>query len=156
MEPAEKKVYLPVFLDIRGKHILLVGAGRVAFQKLRMLSAFDVKIRIVSEDIMPEIAAMKHIDSAQKSYEVTDLDGIDIVYACTNNRKKNAQICKDCHARHIIINVADDPALCDFITPALHHDADITVAVSSGGRNLKRTVRVRNAIREAMTHDYIA
>ena len=41
--------YFPVFLDLRGKHALVVGGGEPAVQKTRLLMKTAVVITVVAE-----------------------------------------------------------------------------------------------------------
>ena len=141
-------MYLPIFLNISGKGILIVGGGRVAEQKLNTLSQFTKNITVVAPELSAAIKRKK-IHWVEKKYTKQDLDGHFLVYACTNDRKANQQIQRDAKKQGVLINVADDPELCDFISPAVYKKGAITVAVSSGGKNTKLAIAWRDQIKES-------
>lgn len=143
-------MYLPINLNISQKRILFVGGGAVCLHKIAAVQKFTSSITIVSKEFLPEVNALG-FTCIIKAYDEHDLDTADIVYACTNNTETNKQIYADAKRRGLLINVADNPALCDFISPAVHTQGNITVAVSSGGTDVKKAVGIRNMIREFLT-----
>ncbi len=143
----DQRVYLPVALNISHKKILLVGGGKVALEKITSLKRYTKHIFIVSEKADKEVREAGY-PIQYKSYEASDLEGFFLVYACTNEQQKNEEIRSDCHARHILVNVVDNPSRCDFVSPAIYKYDQMSVAVSSNGQNVKRSIQWRNAIRD--------
>ena len=138
--------FLPVSLNITGKKILIVGGGKVASHKLAGIKGFSDQITVlapyVNEDILNDPLLIIYL----KKYEKRDLENFDLVYACTNNETINATIKKDASSMGILVNVADKPELCDFFSPAVYREGVMTIAVSSGARDVKRAVKLRNTI----------
>jgi len=144
--------YLPVSLDITDKNILIIGGGNIAKQKLKTLLMFTDKITILSLVISAEIQKYK-LTQIIKEYQSCDLNGYSIVYACTNNRTLNAQIKSDAAKRGLLVNVVDDPELCDFISPAIFKQDYMTVAVNSNGVNVKKTIAWRDRIKKLLENE---
>jgi precorrin-2 dehydrogenase/sirohydrochlorin ferrochelatase len=144
--------FLPVSLNINKKHILIIGGGKTALQKLRMVRRFVRRITVCAAEICPEIAA-SGATLLRQSYTPKILRGYFLVYACTNDRVLNARIKKDAAKHGALVNVVDDPANCDFISPAVYKKRNMTVAVSSDGSNVKKSVAWRNKIRELLKDD---
>lgn len=140
--------FLPVSINISGKKLLIIGAGRVAFQKVKSLSRFNSSITVIGQEIISELQEISSIHIIQKKYETSDLDGFFIVYACTNNRKVNENIRKDCLEQNILVNVADIPKSGDFVSPAIYRKDDITVSVGSNGNDPAKSVKIRNLIQD--------
>lgn len=149
---SKQRKYLPVWLDISNKNILIIGGGRIATQKLSALSMFTDKITVLSVEICEDIQQTS-FGQITKEYQPRDLHHYSIVYACTNNRTVNAQIKADAAKLNILVNVVDDPVLCDFITPAIFIKDFMTVAVSSNGVNVKKAIEWRNKIKHLMEND---
>jgi siroheme synthase-like protein len=138
-------MYLPITINLRDKKILIIGGGAVAEQKVSVLKQFTSAITIVAKVISPRLTRTKFhkiIDAYQPKY----LLGFDLVFACTNDRAVNAKIKHDANKKHILVNVVDDPALCDFIMPAIYKKKEMTVAVSSGGKNVRKAIHWRDRI----------
>ena len=149
---SDQRKYLPVLLDISNKDILIIGGGRIATQKLSTLSMFTDKITILAIEICEDIqqTGFKQIT---KEYQPHDLNQYSIVYACTNNRMLNAQIKSDAAKRSLLVNVVDDPELCDFISPAIFKQDYMTVAVNSNGVNVKKTIAWRDKIKKLLENE---
>lgn len=142
-------IYLPVSLNISNKKILLIGGGKVALEKITSLKRFSSEIYIITEEA-DEVIKESGFPITYKSYEKSDLEGYFIVYACTNIREKNFEIKHDCAERGTLVNIVDNPKLCDFISPAIYKQDNMTVAVSSNGQEVRRSIKLRNEIREAI------
>lgn len=146
-------VFLPVLINITTKKILMIGGGKVAAHKLSTLLKFTTNVTILAPVINDEIINDKRLNVNIKSYERNDLSNFNIVYACTNDRKVNAVIKKDANDLGLLVNVADDPELCDFISPAIYKDNNITVAVGSNARDVKKAINIRNRIKILLEND---
>lgn len=141
--------FLPVCLDITDKNILFIGGGKVCLHKLKTVILYTYNIRVLAPEISDEISAYE-VELVRDFYRVEYLEGASIVYACTNNRELNLRIKDDCKKMNILVNVCDDPENCDFISPAIYKDGNISVAVSSDGKDVKKSVSLRNSIREIL------
>jgi len=146
-----RRAYLPVMLGLAGRRILVFGGGRVAGQKARMLRKFTGDITVVAPLVSPELAR-SGLRIIRDRFKPKYLRRAGLVYACTNDRRVNAGIKKAANRLGLLVNVADNPRLCDFITPAIFKDREMVVAVSSGGRNLAKTLRWRDRIRRLLRH----
>lgn len=144
--------YLPVYLDVSKRKILIVGAGNVARQKLRVLNDFRCDITVMAPDVGDDIKASAAAVE-EKEYFAGALAGFDLVYACTDNAETNRRIYDDARKAGVLVNVVDNPALSDFISPAVHVDGPMVIAVSSGGKDVKRTIRLRDKIRDFLKND---
>lgn len=140
-------MYLPINIKVEDRKILIVGGGNVAVHKLKTLLKFvnAHQLYVCADFISDEIkqAGVVCIDSL---YSKKQLDDIFLVYACTNDSQVNQQIYDDAHELGILINVADSSSLSDFISPAVYKDGHMSVAVSSQGREVKKSVSWRNKI----------
>jgi len=138
---------LPVGLNITGKKIVIIGGGKIALQKMKALSQFTKKIKVVALNIGDEIKKSR-CTYQEKAYEPDDLNGAFLVYACTDQKCLNSRIKCDAGKRGILVNAADNRKQCDFISPAVYKKGYMTVAVLSNGRNIKKSVAWRDAIRK--------
>ncbi len=132
---SKSQIFLPLNLRIDNKEILVIGGGKVGAQKVRLLKRFAANITVLSIQVSQELILEK-VRWIKKGYEKNDLNGYFIIYACTNNRALNMQIKKDAEKLNCLVNVVDDPELCDFISPAIYKENEMTVAVSSNGQNV--------------------
>ena len=139
--------YLPLSLNITDKKILIIGGGKVAANKIKILEQFTSEISIVATNICNEIKAGK-MSYREKEYHKTDLADYHIIYACTNIERLNRRIKKDCEDMGKLINVVDNPDLSDFVSPAILKNDQMTVAVGSNAQNVLKSIELRNKIKE--------
>ena len=139
--------YLPITIKIVSTNILIVGGGKVATHKAQILARFTDHATVVAPEITEELRALPfHV--IEKEFEPSDLDGIQLLFVCTGNHELNHEIKQLASLRHILTSVCDDPEQCDFISPAIYRDDNLTIAVGSDSRDVKRSIRVRNRIKE--------
>lgn len=142
------QMFLPVSLNITNKKVLIIGGGKVAAHKLSTLLKFTTNITILAPDITEQIKNDRRLNFIQKKYEKKDLLNFHLVYACTNDRQVNVQIKHDANSLNLLVNVADDPELCDFISPAIYKNENLTISVGSNAKDVKRAISLRDRIKE--------
>lgn len=144
--------YLPITIKIVSANILIVGGGKVATHKAQILARFTDKATVVAPEITDELKALP-FQTKEKAFEPSDLDGVQLLFVCTGDHELNHQIKQLATERHILTSVCDDPAQCDFISPAIYRNDNLTIAVGSDSRDVKRSIRVRNRIKELIEND---
>ncbi|MDH5722278.1 MAG: siroheme synthase CysG [Alphaproteobacteria bacterium] len=129
--------FTPLFINAE-KHgtILVIGGGEIAAAKTEALASVGAKVEIVAEKQSQAILNLckKHgFTFHEASYDHSFLRDKKIVVAATNDNDLNAAIAAECNKRNIWVNVVDNPALCDFIFPALVRRGPLQIAISSSG-----------------------
>jgi len=144
--------YFPLFTDLTGRACLVVGGGRIAEGRIRLLAAHGAVLRVVTPELSEGLAEMvargQVAELRRRPYATEDLDGIFLALAATNRRHINAEIADQAHARGILCNVADDPDACDVHIPALVRRGDLTLAISTGGASPAVTAGVRRRLED--------
>jgi uroporphyrin-III C-methyltransferase/precorrin-2 dehydrogenase/sirohydrochlorin ferrochelatase len=128
--------YFPVFFDLAGQRVLVVGGGEVALRKVSLLERTGASISVVAPRIAPQImerAAAGKLTVAVREFAPDDLDGARLVIVATSRRAVNRWIAKLSEARNIPVNVVDDREASRFIVPAIIDRDPVLVAVSTGG-----------------------
>jgi uroporphyrin-III C-methyltransferase/precorrin-2 dehydrogenase/sirohydrochlorin ferrochelatase len=128
--------FLPIFLNIRAQNCLLVGGGDVAFRKAVLLDRAGARVRVVAPVITPELQALVIAGAGElcvRKFQETDLDGVFLVVAATNDEAVNALVSVAARMRGLPVNVVDKPSLCSFIVPAIVDRSPVVIAISSGG-----------------------
>ncbi|CAP44394.1 NAD(P)-dependent oxidoreductase [Bordetella petrii] len=136
--------FLPLFHSLQGRTVLVVGGGSVALRKARLLHDAGARLRVVALRVHPELPALA-ADLRQRAYAHTDLDGVALAVAATDQAGLNAAVSAQAQARGIPVNVVDSPTLCSAIFPAIVDRSPLVVAVGSGGHApvLARLVRAK-------------
>lgn len=147
--------FLPVSINISGKKIVVVGGGRVGYHKCVILHRFTDKVTVVSKNFHEGFAELP-FECIQKDYESHDLAGAGLVFICTENHILNARVKQDAERMHILASVCDNPSLCDFVSPAVYKDGDLTISVASNAKDVRRSIRVRDNIRKAIEQGMVS
>lgn len=141
-------MYFPVFFDLDGQKVLVVGGGEVALRKVTLLERTGAAITLVAPHIHPELTARAAAGLMQVSvreFEPDDLNGARLVIVATSRRAVNRFIATLSEARGIPVNVVDDREASRFIVPAIIDRDPVLVAISTGGTSpvLARRLRER-------------
>lgn len=140
--------FFPIFLDIKNRTSLIIGGGEVAARKVSLLLKAQGKIRVISPALCPELQKAFDqglIEYQPRAYQSSDLDDAYLVIAATDNSNINRQVSEEACARHLPVNVVDQPELCSFITPSIIDRSPVVAAISTGGASpvLARLIRSR-------------
>ena len=126
----------PLFANLRGRRVLVVGAGVVAARKIAALRDTGAEIVVVADTASDEIAtwaAQGVLSLSLGEFADAHLDGTWLVVAATNDTATNRRIAAAAEMRRIFVNVVDDVALSAVQLPALVQRGRLQVAISSGG-----------------------
>ena len=140
--------FLPLFHNLRGRLVLVVGGGDIALRKARLLTEAGARLRVVALEIEPELVGLLEQQGGEallQGYQSAQLDGAQLVIAATDDKALNAQVSRDAQARSLPVNAVDAPEHCTVIFPAIVDRSPLVVAVSSGGHApvLARLTRAR-------------
>ena len=151
------KNYYPVFMDLQGKKVLVVGGGRVAARKVLDLLSCQAKVTVVSPRLEPQLkrwAQGGEITSFIEEYNADFLQGAALVIGATSDTQVNRRIAADCKERNIHVNIVDVPALCTFFVPALLRQGPLTIAVSTGGKSPAFARRIREELQDTYSREH--
>jgi len=140
--------YLPLFHNLKGRLVLVVGGGDIALRKARLLSEAGAVLRVVAPQVETQLAELAEQGGGQtvlRGYAEGDLAGCVLAIAATDDEPLNALVSQDARALGIPVNVVDSPQLCTVIFPAIVDRSPLMIAVSSGGDApvLARLIRAR-------------
>ncbi len=147
----------PIFLETKGRRVIVVGGGHVGAEKVRGLLNGEADITVVSPELIPELR--EHVEAGRikhlaRAYREADLDdGWDLVMIATDDGAINAEAAAAARSRGIWVNAADDPPNCDFILPAVVRKGKITLAASTAGSSPALARRLREELDAYLTED---
>jgi len=140
--------YLPIFLKVRERPCLVVGAGKVAARKVALLLRAGARVTVVSPQSCAEVQSLTagaDVTCVERGFQPGDISGMALAIAATNDEAVNRQVSELAKQQGIPVNVVDNPALCSFIVPSIIDRSPVQVAVSTGGASpvLARLLRAR-------------
>jgi len=151
----EQNELYPVFLKVAALNVLIVGGGNVGFEKLTFLlkSSPGAKVTMVSKVFNSEVIALANrfkVLLVEDAYNSSYLSGKQIVIATTDNLEVNLQVYNDCKEANILVNLADNPAYCDFYMGGIVTKGHVKIAISTNGKSPTAAKRLRQFFEEIL------
>ncbi len=136
---------LPLLL--KDQKMLLIGGGKVALQKAKVMKANNIDFKVISISINDEIK-MSGVEFLQKKFEEYDAEDFNIIVDATGNPEVKKTLDRVKEKRFLLVNSVDKPEECDFYFSSLLIYNNLKIAVSSDGASPALTQEVRNRIKE--------
>jgi precorrin-2 dehydrogenase/sirohydrochlorin ferrochelatase len=148
----------PIFLKAKALHVLIIGGGNVAEEKLHFLlkSSPDAHVTIVSpmfRDGTLALATAFDVELIQEKYNKSFLEGKHLVISTTDVPEINVAVYNACKARHILVNVADNPPYCDFYMGGIVTKGHVKIAISTNGQSPTTAKRLRQFFEDVIPED---
>src|SRR6266478_8209014 len=140
----------PVYLNLEGKRVVVIGGGDVAQRKIESLWEAGASVFVVAPQVTPRIAYLadqKWIELRKRVYAHGDCAGAALVFSATDDREVSRAVYQEASALGIFVNTADQPALCSFLMPAVVRRGDIGIAISTSGTSPALAVHLSRKIR---------
>ena len=140
--------YYPAFLDLKDKKTVIIGGGKVAERKVRLLINTGASIKLISPDItnnLRKLADKGLLEHIKRNYRDGDLNDAFIVIAATSSTVLNTRIARE--ARHLV-NVIDMPSEGNYIVPSVVKRGPLTIAISTEGASPAVSKAIRKEIEE--------
>ncbi len=149
----------PIFLDLRDRSVVVIGGGEIAARKIEALLDARARVTVVSPRVVERIqrwveAGRVHLE--RRRYERGDLRRACLAYCATGDADANRVAREEADAEGVWLNVADDPALCDFFAPAVVRRGSLSVAISTNGASPALAARLREKLEEDLGEEYAA
>lgn len=130
--------YFPMFVDLEGRTVLIVGGGRIAARRAKTLSEFGCRIVVVSPEVSRELKEMLSENGKgvweKAEYGSGFLDRYRPFFVlAAATAPVNGTVVSDCEKRKILVNDASRKENCDFYFPGIVKDGEAVVGVTSGG-----------------------
>ncbi|WP_078552987.1 precorrin-2 dehydrogenase/sirohydrochlorin ferrochelatase family protein [Bacillus alkalicellulosilyticus] len=125
----------PVMLNIKGKKVVVVGGGKIAFRKVKGLLPCGANIFVVSPDIIDEFLPFiktGQVHWLKEHYRHELIEGAFIVFAATDNPEVNRTVYEESSEQQLVSRV-DDIEQTDFFVPSVVKRGKLTLAVSTEG-----------------------
>lgn len=146
----------PVFLKLEELSILIVGGGNVGLEKLLAVihNSPATKIRLVSIAINEAICKTAdhhaNIQLIRRPYQPADLNDVDVAIIAVNDPAMSRQIRNDAKQKGKLVNVADQPDLCDFYLSSVVNKGHLKIAISTNGKSPTIAKRLKETFNELL------
>ncbi len=147
----------PLFVNLKNKKCLIVGAGIVAYRKIEILLRYDADIHVIAPEVIAPIVQFEsegRIRIERREYLDDDVQGAFLVIAATSSLDTNTKAYEEAVKRNIPVNVVDDPERCTFFFPSVIKRGDLTVGISTDGKYPALSKKLRKMMDETITEEY--
>jgi precorrin-2 dehydrogenase / sirohydrochlorin ferrochelatase len=145
-------------LKLSGRRCVVVGGGEVGLEKVEGLLACDADVTLIAPTATPALealAAERSIAWERRRYAgATDLEGVFMVIASTDDTEVNIAVYDDAERRAMLVNVVDVPPLCNFILPAIVRTGPLAIAISTAGASPALAKRMKREVSELFGEEY--
>ena len=146
-ELASEFVY-PIFLDLRDRLTVVVGAGQVGQRKLQGLLKAGAKVRLIDPLLAKTPCLETAVEAVGRCFRASDLQDARLVFACTDSPQVNQQVVDEARRRQVLCCRADRPWVGDFALPAVYTQGGLRVAVSTSGKSPALAVEMRDRLEQ--------
>jgi len=159
MTTAASNELFPVFLQLNQLHTLLVGGSHVALEKLTALlgnsphASVTVVAKQISEGVRTFTKDFPGVRLYERAFDEHDLDNVDLVVVASNNPALNNRIRQACRRRHLLLNVADKPELCDFYLGSVVKKGNLKLGISTNGKSPTIAKRIKELLNDALPEE---
>jgi len=145
--------YFPLFVDLSGRRIAVIGGGAVATRRIGTLLPFGPEITVTAPEVTPALRRLAEegaITWQARAFEPDDLTGADLVLAATDDRAVNERVGALCRQAGIPVNTADCRETCDFYFPGIIRREEMVIGFSASGTDHRRARRLRELTEESL------
>ena len=147
----------PLFLKLKGRRCLVVGAGRIAEAKVRSLLEGGGDVHVVGPQASEAIqrwARKGKLIWLKRAFDPSDLEGMFLVVVATSSLQLNEQVSREAARRGVLRNAVDDPEHCDFYYGAVVRRGPLQIAISTAGCSPALAQRLRREIEKQFGPDF--
>lgn len=147
--------FFPLFIDLRNKSALVIGAGKIAFRKVETLLKYGAKVTVITKEIKEEkFFNLKNIDIKIGEFNETLLENRFIVVAATDNPEFNRYIYELCNSKNILVNniTSKEEMNCRFAS--ILETEEYQIAISANG-NPTKSKALKNKLKDILENQIL-
>jgi siroheme synthase-like protein len=150
---SDPPVLLPLFLDVSGKNVLVVGGGEVAARKAQDLVAANARVCVVAPDV---VAAIEELGEAsalvveRRRFEDVDVTDVWLVIAATDDEEVQRRVARAAERERVFCVAVDDPANATAYGGAVVRRGPVTIAISTSGEAPALSRLLREVIEQTL------
>lgn len=147
----------PINLDLTGRRCAVIGGGAVAERKIGDLLAAGANVSVISPTLTNTLSMLvdeRKLIHIRRFYQSGDIENYFIVICATDNPEVNKNAAREAKSRGALVNVADNPGLCDFTIPSRVVRGDLLITVSTSGSSPAVAKKLRLELEQRYGPEY--
>ncbi|MCX7792959.1 MAG: bifunctional precorrin-2 dehydrogenase/sirohydrochlorin ferrochelatase [Thermodesulfovibrionales bacterium] len=147
-------MYYPVFINLKGKECVVIGGGKVAQRKINSLLKAGASVTVISPEVTEGIEKLVRsgkIKLIKRPYKKGDLKKAFLVIAASSSKEVHESIARNFRG---LLNVVDEPELCNFIVPSVIRRGPLIIAISTSGASPAMAKAIRKEMEKLYTKEF--
>lgn len=150
----------PVFIDLNGKTVAVIGGGTIATRRVQRLLIFGAEVFVIAPEVSAELRALdgekltwlkgSYNEQQNLKYWFDKRKEPVLVFAATNSPDANEAVRQECMARSIPANIASNQKMCDFFFPGVVIQDEVVVGLTACGKDHAKAKHVSETLHREM------
>jgi uroporphyrin-III C-methyltransferase/precorrin-2 dehydrogenase/sirohydrochlorin ferrochelatase len=127
---------LPIFLDLQGRRAVVVGGNEAAPRKSELVAAAGAGVVAFAAEPCEELRALAKggaVTIVPRTWKDGDLAAASLVVAAEDDGARAEALVQAARRCGVLVNVIDQPALCDFQFGTIVNRAPVVIGISTDG-----------------------
>src|SRR6266545_5252650 len=149
--------FFPMFVRLAGRIVIVVGGGELAARTVEALLKCDAEVRVISPTLSPAFARLRRVPNLtliNRRLQNGDLEDALLALAVDEDPAVNLQTARDGLEWNVLVSVADELALSDFVVPSFVHRGGLTLALHAGAPSSTLANRISEDLEQALGTEY--
>ncbi len=151
------KRYYPLYIDLEGKKVSVIGGGKVSERKVLSLLRCGADVTVISPTITEKLRNLFNkgkIRYLPKAYEKDDLMESFLVISAVGEKEINRKVSEEVESTCCLFNAVDDPEVSNFIVPSLIKRGRLLIAISTSGVSPALSKKIRKELEKSYGREY--
>ena len=149
--------FFPMFVRLAGRIVVVVGGGDLAIRTTEALLACDAAVHLISPAPSPGFKRLRHarnLTLITRRLQDGDLEDALLALAVDDDPSVNLQTARQGLEWNVLVSVADELALSDFVVPSFVHRGGLTLALHMGVPSTALARRISEDLEHALSPEY--
>lgn len=174
--------YFPMYIELENAKCLIIGGGKIAYRKVKVLQEFGAHVTVVAKEIDENIeecqgkltcilaaidqeALVTHkniipliVDGHSEKNKVISVEDYTLIIAATDDVQLNHEIAELCKKKNVPVNAVDQQEDCTFIFPSYYKAGKLTMALTTSGSSPYYAAKLREKLQKQipdMTEEFL-
>jgi len=149
--------FFPMFVRLAGRIVVVVGGGDLAARTTEALLKCDAEVRVISPTPSRAFARLRGVSNLTviaRNLEYGDLEDALLALAVDEDPAVNLRTAREGLEWNVLVSVADELALSDFVVPSFVHRGGLTLALHAGAPDTTLANRISEDLERALGPEY--
>lgn len=149
--------FFPMFLRLAGRIVVVVGSGDLAARTVEALLACDAEVRVIGPTPSAALRRLRdapNLTLIARRLQNGDLEDALLALAVDDDPAVNLETARQGLEWNVLVSVADELALSDFVVPSFVHRGGLTLALHAGSLNTTLARRISEDLERGLAPEY--